>query len=196
MHDRTGTAQRGRTRDRKASRGFIMVMLLVFITTMGLMLTIALPGVKAEVQREQEEELVFRGESIAKAIKDYKARTGGYPLKLEALEKVRPRIIRKLYRDPMTNRENKEGDWDLITAVQPGSSGDKTGLPIVGVRSKCQKDSFLKYMGKTLISDWPFSGADNLLAVPGSSGQGNAGDDDEGKRTRTKAAADFPALPK
>jgi type II secretory pathway pseudopilin PulG len=173
-----------------------MVMLLVFITTMGLLLTVALPGVKAEVQREQEDELIFRGESIAKAIKDYKARTGGYPLKLEALEKVRPRILRKLYRDPMTDRENKEGEWDLITAVQPGFSGDKTGLPIVGVRSKCQKDSYHKYMGKTLISDWPFSGADNLLAVPGSSGQAGSAEDEDSRRSRAKAAADFPGLPK
>jgi type II secretory pathway pseudopilin PulG len=148
---------------RRASRGFILVMLLAFITSMGIFLTMAMPNVATEVQRDQEAELIFRGEAISNAIKLYKAKTGGYPLNLEDLTKVRPRIIRKLYADPMTH----DGEWDLITAVQPGASGDKTGLPIVGVRSHSQKDSFAVYHGKTLISDWSFSAADNLLGVPG-----------------------------
>lgn len=147
----------------RASRGFIMVMLLAFIAAMGIFLTVAMPNVATEVQRDQEAELIFRGEAIASAIKQYKAKTGGYPLNLEDLTKVRPRIVRKLYLDPMTH----DGEWDLITAVQPGTSGDKTGLPIVGVRSHSQKDSFAVYHGKTLISDWTFSAADNLLGVPG-----------------------------
>ncbi len=150
-----------------ASRGFILVMLLIFITAMGIFLTVALPRVATEVQRDQEAELVFRGEAIASAIRQYKAKTGGYPLTLEDLTKVRPRIIRKLYQDPMTTGGPHEGEWDLITAVQPGASGDKTGLPIVGVRSTCPKDSFLVYHDKTLISDWTFSAADNLLGIPG-----------------------------
>jgi type II secretory pathway pseudopilin PulG len=142
-------------------------MLLVFITAMGIFLTVALPNVATEIQRDQEAELIFRGEAIARAIRLYKAKTGGYPLSLEELTKIRPRIIRKLYLDPMTREGSHEGDWDLITAVSPGASGDKTGLPIVGVRSHCQKDSFSVYQGKTLISDWPFSAADNLLGIPG-----------------------------
>lgn len=159
--------KQGGAKGRDGSRGFIMVMLLGFITVMGIMLTVAMPGVKAEVQREQEAELVFRGESIANAIRAYKAKTGGYPLKLEDLLKIRPRILRKLYLDPMTHVGGHEGEWDLITAVQAGPSGDTSGLPIVGVRSRAQVDSFLIYQGKSLISDWPFSAADNLLGVPG-----------------------------
>ena len=138
-------------------------MLLAIMAAMGILLTVALPNVKAEIQREQEAELVFRGEAIATGIRAYKAKTGGYPLNLEELGKLRPRVIRRIYLDPMT----KDGDWTLITAVQPGASGDTTGLPIVGVRSKCQKDSYLIYKGKSLISDWAFSAADNLLGLPG-----------------------------
>lgn len=160
-----GAAPPGLTR--RASRGFIMVMLLAYITAMGVFLTVALPNVATQVQRDQEAELIFRGEAIARAIRAYKAKTGGYPLNLDDLTKVRPRLLRKLYLDPMTREGNHEGEWDLITAVQPGSSGDKTGLPIVGVKSHCQKDSFAVYKGKTLISDWAFSAADNLLGVAG-----------------------------
>ena len=156
------TTAKIRLAGRGPGHGFILAMLLAFMTAMGILLTVAMPRVKTEIQREQEAELVFRGEAIANAIRAYKTKTGGYPLDLNDLAKVRPRIIRKVYTDPMT----RQGDWDLITAVQAGPSGDTSGLPIVGVRSKCQKDSFLIYKGKSLISDWPFSAADNLLGLP------------------------------
>ena len=167
MHEGSPTGSHPQASGPERSRGFILVMLLVFITAMGIFLTVAMPNVSTELQRDQEAELIFRGEAIARAIRLYKAKTGGYPLSLEELTKIRPRIIRKLYLDPMTREGSHEGDWDLITAVSPGASGDKTGLPIVGVRSHCQKDSFATYQGKTLISDWPFSAADNLLGIPG-----------------------------
>ena len=150
-------------RTKAASRGYILAMLLAIIVAMGILLTAALPSLTAEVQRDQEAELIYRGEAIANAIRIYRTKTGGYPLNLEDLTKVRPPILRKLYLDPMT----REGEWDLITAVQPGASGDKTGLPIVGVKSRCQKDSYRVYQGKTLISDWAFSAAGNLLGTPG-----------------------------
>jgi type II secretory pathway pseudopilin PulG len=155
------TTMRGR-KDGTGSRGYILAMLLAIITAMGILLTMAMPNVKTEIQREQEAELVFRGEAIANAIRAYKAKTGGYPLALADLAKISPKIIRRIYTDPMT----ADGEWTLITAVQPGASGDTTGLPIVGVRSKCQKDSFLIYKGKSLISDWVFSAGDNLLGLP------------------------------
>jgi type II secretory pathway pseudopilin PulG len=149
--------------DRNSSRGYILAMLLAIIVAMGILLTAALPSLTAEIQRDQEAELIYRGEAMAAAIRTYRAKTGGYPLNLEDLTKVRPPILRKLYLDPMTH----EGEWELITAVQPGASGDKTGLPIVGVKSRCQKDSYKVYQGKTLISDWAFSAAGNLLGTPG-----------------------------
>ena len=161
-HDWTDSTPEGRKGVSSSSRGYILAMLLAFITAMGIMLTVAMPRVRTELQREQEAELVFRGEAIAGAIRAYKTKTGGYPLDLNDLTKIRPRILRKLYLDPMT----RSGEWELITAVQAGATGDTTGLPIVGVKSKCQKDSFLIYKGKSLISDWPFSAADNLLGIP------------------------------
>jgi type II secretory pathway pseudopilin PulG len=164
--------------DRQAtSRGYILAMLLAVIVAAGILLTAAMPSISSEIQRDQEAELIFRGEAMATAIRTYRAKTGSYPLNLEDLMKLRPPILRKLYLDPMT----REGEWDLITAVQPGASGDKTGLPIVGVKSHCQKDSFKIYQGKTLISDWAFSAAGNLLGTPGAAaaaavmGAGGAG---------------------
>ncbi len=147
-------------------RGFILAMLLAIIVAMGILLTAALPSIKTEVQRDQEAELIFRGEAMAAGIRAYRAKTGGYPLSLEDLGKMRPPVVRRIYKDPMS----QEGDWDLITAVQPGASGDTTGLPIVGVKTKVQENSFRVYNGKTLTSDWAFSAAGNLLGVPGAQG--------------------------
>jgi type II secretory pathway pseudopilin PulG len=179
---------------RKGSRGFILAMLLAIMVAGGILLTAALPSMTAEVQRDQEAELIFRGEAIAMAIRTYRAKTGGYPLNLEELAKLRPPVIRKIYKDPMT----KEGEWDLITAVQAGASGDKTGLPIVGVKSHCQKDSYKIYQGKTLISDWAFSATGNLLGTPGSdtgpSTKGGAPDAKGGDGT-PKGAPDPAATP-
>ena len=172
----------------EGSRGYILAMLLAVIVALGIFLTAALPSLSAEVQRDQEAELIFRGEAIAAAIKTYRAKTGGYPLNLEDLTKVRPPILRKLYLDPMT----REGEWDLLTAVQPGASGDKTGLPIVGVRSYCKKDSFRVYNDKTLISDWSFSAAPNLLGIPGAGAAAAALTGLNGGQTNTTPGADLP----
>ena len=75
---------------------------------------------------------------------------------------VKPHILRRVYKDPMT----REGDWDYLYQVQPGATGDTTGLPIVGVRSKSMKDSIRIYQNKTLIHDWIFSADANILGIP------------------------------
>jgi type II secretory pathway pseudopilin PulG len=139
-----------------------MAMLMALITIMGILLMKGIPAITTEVQREQEAELIFRGESIAKGIRAYAAKSGRYPNALTELENVRPRIIRKIYKDPMT----ESGEWDLIYAVQPGASGDTHSLPIIGVRSKSQKDSFKIYNSKTIYSDWAFTATSNLLGLP------------------------------
>lgn len=142
-------------------RGFILALLLAFITVMGILLTKAMPSVIAEVQRDHEEELIFRGEAIRTAMRRYKAKTGNYPTSLEDLMKVRPRLLRKLYKDPMTN----EGEWEIITAVPKGATGRTEGLPIAAIRSRSQKDSFKIYQGKSIHSEWVFAAADDLLGI-------------------------------
>ena len=82
---------------------------------------------------------------------------------------------------------NPKGEWDLVYAVQAGASGDTRGLPIVGVKSKIEKDSFKVYKGKSIYSDWAFLATDSLFNLPtsgppsgkvgtGSGAQGGSGD--------------------
>ena len=160
-----------RPRARRRERGFTMALLLAMIVVMVILTATAMPKATAVVQRENEAELIFRGEAIANALRVYKARTGAYPVSLDDLMKQRPRLLRKAYKDPMT----REGDWDYLYQVQPGSSGDATGLPIVGVRSKSMKDSIKVYENKTMVHDWIFSADANILGLPGSDGRGAPG---------------------
>ncbi len=142
-------------------RGFTMALALAMAVVMGLMLMKTAPAVGAQVQRENEAELIFRGEAIAAALQIYFAKTGRYPTNLEEVMKFRPRILRQNYKDPMT----REGEWEFVTQVQPGASGNTQGLPIVGVRSRSPLNSIRTYQNKTLVHDWLFSANQNLLGV-------------------------------
>ncbi len=109
-----------------------MAALLVGLSVMAIMLSMALPVWRTAVQREREAELVFRGEQYAHAIELFSRRNGGFPPSLAVLEEGR--YIRKLYKDPMTG----EGDFQPVyfgqvppgqTAVpaQPGRGGQGGG---------------------------------------------------------------------
>lgn len=148
----------------RRQRGYTMALLLGLCVVMGILLLKGTPNLIKMNQRELEQELIFRGQEYALALKRYRLKTGGFPLNLEDLTKVRPRIIRRLWKDPITN-----DDFEPVYAVQVGAVGVKTGLPISGVRSKSNRDSVLKYNNKELHSDWVFSGTDDIY------GQGGGG---------------------
>ncbi|NWJ42305.1 MAG: type II secretion system protein [Geothrix sp.] len=145
----------------RSQRGFTMALALAVAVVMGIMLMKAGPLVSAEVQRENEAELIFRGEAIAAAFKLYASKAGRYPMDLDEVMKVRPRILRQKYKDPMT----PGGEWEYITQVRPGASGSTDGLPIVGVRSKSTLNSIRIYQNKTLVREWQFTAEQNLLGI-------------------------------
>lgn len=90
-----------------------MAALLVGMSVMTIMLSMALPVWRTAVKREREAELVFRGEQYAHAIELFSRRNGGFPPSLDVL--VQGRYIRKLYTDPMTG----EGDFQPVYFGQP-----------------------------------------------------------------------------
>jgi len=149
-----------------------MALALAMAVVLGIMVLKAEPLASAQVQRANESELIFRGEAIADALRIYFAKFHKYPTDLDEVMKVRPRILRQKYTDPMT----PGGGWEYLTQVQPGATGSTEGLPIVGVRSRCTKDSIHIYQHKTLVSDWKFTADPNLLGLGG-----GASADDLGK---------------
>jgi len=112
-----------------------------------------------QINREREAELIYRGEHLARGIAIYRQKTGRYPISLAEIDAQRPRIIRQLYKDPMSEK----GEWTLIYNVPTSSSGSNAGLPIVGLRSSSNKDSIKRYRNKSLYSEWEFSALDPLI---------------------------------
>lgn len=113
------------------------------------------------VKRDKEEELMFRGNQIKKAIESYYTSGHGganfYPKTLKDLIKDNrfltvKRHLRKLYKDPIT----AEGEWEIIA--------DPQGR-IRGVRSKSEKEpvkqknfplEYKDFEGKKRYKDWEF----------------------------------------
>jgi type II secretory pathway pseudopilin PulG len=102
------------------------------IVVMGVALTAVGKQWKVVVQRDHEEELLFRGNRIKTAIQLYAAdyevmkatRANRYPLSLEQLTQKPKRYLPKVYKDPITGK-----DFELI----------KVGAEIRGVKSRSKE---------------------------------------------------------
>jgi len=100
---------------RRAEAGYNLVVLAIAITVLNIGVAAMLPLWSTAIRREKEEELIFRGFQYAEAIRVFHQRYQRYPSKLDELIKVKPRSIRQLWKDPMTD----DGQWGLIFENQP-----------------------------------------------------------------------------
>jgi type II secretory pathway pseudopilin PulG len=108
------------------SDAYTLVTLLVLVTVLNVLVAAALPLWSQQIQREKEEELIFRGLQYAEAIRLFQTQFGRYPLQLEELLELEPRHIRQLWKDPMT----EDGRWGLIFAQgTPTGEGGRGGQP-------------------------------------------------------------------
>jgi type II secretory pathway pseudopilin PulG len=99
----------------------LLLMFAVFVMSIGLM--IAVPVWQTQIQREKEEELIFRGKQYVEAIRLFQTRRpGAFPKDLEEL--MEDKCLRKLFEDPMS----PEGKWNLILMSQ-GTGSRQTRQP-------------------------------------------------------------------
>jgi type II secretory pathway pseudopilin PulG len=142
---------------RGRSAGFTYIGLLMLIAMMGFALTVVAQVWQTAQMRDKEEELLFVGNEIRRAIGTYFANMSRYPHNLEDLLKdpgfpgVR-RYLRKIYRDPITG----VAEWGL---VKPD------GNTIVGVYSlsdaePVKQSGFIladqSFEAKKKYSEWVF----------------------------------------
>jgi type II secretory pathway pseudopilin PulG len=182
---------------KRSSRGFTLVALIVGMTVMLILIAAVLPLASAEAQRDKEAELIFRGVQYAEGIRTFRKRYGRYPNSLKEMYDVRPRTLRKLWKDPMTNSLN----WGLITVVggaplpgatpggmpnsgpftptplptprpgeggKPGNPGDALPGPITGVYSTSKKKGYRLFTGRENYNEWRFT--EQTILNQGSSG--------------------------
>ncbi|MBK9064914.1 MAG: type II secretion system protein [Acidobacteria bacterium] len=98
-------------------RGYTLVALLIGLTLMTIMIAAILPLASTQRQREDEEELIFRGTQYAEAIRIFRRKYGRYPTALKEMLETKPRTIRKLWKDPILRSD----DWGLVTLSQGGA---------------------------------------------------------------------------
>lgn len=98
--------------------GYTLIILLFALFVMSIGLLVAIPVWETQIQREKEEELIFRGKQYVEAVRLFQTKNpGSFPKSFDEL--VEEKCIRKLYKDPMT----EDGEWNII-------------LPYAGVSSK------------------------------------------------------------
>lgn len=108
------------------SNGYTFLVVLIVVVVMGISAEATSRLTSTIIKREKEQELLFRGQAYAKAIKSYylAGKTiKTFPKSLDDLLKdpryIDKKHIRKLYIDPLTNKP----DWVLIRDKLGGISG-------------------------------------------------------------------------
>lgn len=141
-------------------------MVLVAVVLVGIFAGVAETATSRMLQREREEELMFRGMAYRDAIQRYYAVAGRYPRSLDDLLKdsrfAHRSYLRARYPDPMARRDGSaEGDaenggWRLIRAADGG---------IAGVASRSREEplkkanfplGFEKFEGAQTYAEWLF----------------------------------------
>ncbi len=91
------------------TQGYVMIMLVLLMTIMSIGLMVAVPVWQTQIQREKEEELIFRGKQYVEAVRIYQLKNPGrFPKTLAEL--AEKKYVRRLYRDPMA----ADGKWNII----------------------------------------------------------------------------------
>jgi type II secretory pathway pseudopilin PulG len=96
---------------RPDEEGYILAVVMIMLAVFLISLSVAVPKVREEIQRDREVETMHRGRQYVRAIQLYYRKFGAYPPNVDALLKANNiRFLRKKYIDPMTGKD----DWKPI----------------------------------------------------------------------------------
>jgi len=90
-------------------KGYSLLILMIAVFVLSIGLLVAIPVWQTQIQREKEEELIFRGKQFVEAIRLYQIKyPGRFPENLEDL--FENKCLRKLYMDAIA----EHGEWNVI----------------------------------------------------------------------------------
>jgi type II secretory pathway pseudopilin PulG len=99
---------------------------------MGIMLTVAMPTWSQMIRRDNEAELIFRGEQYARAINQYQRKYANQsPTSIDML--IEQRMLRKKFKDPLS--PDKDGEFALLY-FQTGTGSGPQGSGSLGSGSR------------------------------------------------------------
>ncbi len=142
--------------------GFILLGLLVLILIAGFALTQASTKWSDARKREREQELLKVGDVIRNAIGHYYNQTPGvvkqYPPNLETLLKddrfpVPKRYLRKVYLDPITQREG----WGILEAPSGGVMGVYSLSADAPYKTKGFRPIYQHFENRKYYGEWYFA---------------------------------------
>jgi type II secretory pathway pseudopilin PulG len=143
--------------------GYAMAALLVAMSVMAVLMSVAMPTWTQMIRREREEELIFRGNQYARAINQYQRKfANANPPSLDAL--IEQHFLRKKFKDPLS--PNEDGEFQLLYVNKQGTGTGSAGgvlstTPsggIMGVASKNTGESIRILDGKNHYNEWQFIG--------------------------------------
>ena len=141
--------------------GFTYIGVLLLVALIGIWLSATGSVWHLEVQREKERELLYIGNQFRDALDHYATSTVGagrrFPLRLEDLVlderfATKQRHLRRIYRDPMTGRE----EWGVIRMAD----GQIIGVHSLSTEVPVKRANFsyrdLAFTGKANYGQWVF----------------------------------------
>src|ERR1043166_2903948 len=126
-----------RSPKRKSEQGYILLMMMLFVTILAIGAAAIAPSIAFQIKRDREEEMVHRGVQYSRAIRRYVKKFGRYPTRIEELENTNNlRFLRRKYKDPVTGQDFKilhMGDVKLTfgAGLNP-AMGSVPGVPTLG----------------------------------------------------------------
>jgi type II secretory pathway pseudopilin PulG len=133
------------------TRGYTLVALMIGITVMMVLIAAVLPLESTEAQRHKEAELIFRGRQYAEGIRVFHRRYGRYPTTLKEMFETKPRTLRKLWKDPLTNSEK----WGIVSALAGAPVPGQNPIQNQNLTSTTDSSSLTSILSGTKTSGTP-----------------------------------------
>lgn len=160
-----------------SNNGATYLMVLMVVMIMGIMLAMTGQSWRQTMQREREEELLYRGLEIQRALDRWHNPGQGQPpasplsdlkhLLKDPRSVANFKYLRRLYTDPMTG-----GEWRLITEPGRGIVGVVSTSNLTPIRQVNFPEELKELAGKEKYSEWIFAAKGRSIGLPAQSAPG------------------------
>ncbi|MDQ1352333.1 MAG: hypothetical protein QG657_2639 [Acidobacteriota bacterium] len=187
-------------------KGYALLLAIAAVNIFAIMALMARSMWETEIQRDLEEELLFRARQYKTAIEFYiKKNNNLFPLGFQDL--YDKKFLRQLFKDPMSDT----GKWDIVMANALGGKSDLLVVPegnlaeylntsrIMGVCSTSEQESFKIYRGKHKYCEWAVYVGEQIdkempklkfVGKADSKGESGESESEESPESREKEARD------